>query len=309
MKKTTLIIITVLLLFGSGHTYGQSKIYFDAGWELTSKDNAHYYRLIDKINDSLFNVKDFYINNVLQMEGHFTDLEKEVFEGLICWYKKDGKISSSETYTNGVLHGISTVYLKNGKIEHTCEYKNGKVYEGLYVGATAKYFYKKGKIVKKIEFDPPNDNYILSTEIYGETIDSVYWRTNTGKKIGVGIYRDDEIYEGLEVLNLLSNTLFTHYKNGKKDGIQKVFDTGGKLISEKTFVRDTLMLDKTWHPITGEILECIYKNDRGFQGRFIDYNPIYEYYREFIFEKGKLITKNRYRKVEGALLLIKTTSF
>lgn len=309
MKKIKIIISTVLILFVSMHMYSQSKIYYDADWELTSIENAHFYRLIDKKNDSLFNVKDFYISNVLQMEGHFSNLEEEVLEGIIYWYTEQGNMSNSETYTKGVLNGISNVYLENGEIEYTCEYKNGKVYDGVDIGATGNYFYKKGRLVKRIELNPPNEDYILSTKIYGTTIDSVFWRTSKGENIGLGIYKNGKIQDGLEVVNGLSNTLFTNYKNGKKDGILKVFDSNASLLSEKTFVKDTLLLDKTMNPLTGKIVECVYKNDRGFEGRYFEYNDMFKYYREVIFEKGKLITKNCYVKEDGKWKLVATSSF
>lgn len=307
MKQIKIIIISYLYFFLCPNNFCQSKIYFDKDWKVSEKENAHFYRIINKKNDSLFYVKDFYINNVLQMDGHYSNIKKEVFEGPINWYDENGKITKSSTYKKGILHGITTVYLDDGKIDYTNEYKNGKVYEGLDIGFTEKRIYKKGKLVKKIKHNPPNSLYILSTTVYGAERDSVYWFTSKGKKIGFGIYKNHTIQDGLEVINDFSNTFFTNYIKGKKNGIHKVIDSEGTLVSQKLFKNDQLISDKTPHPITGEIITCIYKNNEAFEGRFFEYNPIYNYYDEHIFKKGKQVKKNRYVKENGKLKLSKTS--
>ncbi len=299
MKQILVIIITTLCLFISLNTYCQSKIYFDKDWKETTEKNAHFYRIVEKKNDSLFQVKDFYINGVLQMDGYFSNLENEIMEGKVNFYNEQGNITHSETYTNGDLNGLTTVYLKNGTIDYTTEYKNGEIYNGIYNGAVVKRFYKNGVVIKDIEHSPPNPNYILKTTIYGKEIDSVYWRTATGKQLGFGTFKNRKIIDGLKVLNLLDNTVITNYKNSLKEGVQKVYDSNGKLIANMTFKNDQLILDETLNPLNNKMVTCTYKDNQPLNGRWFEYKPMYKYYDEYVYENGILKTHNRYTENEN----------
>jgi len=302
-----LVFITALYFVTCQNIFSQSKIYFDKEWKISTIEKAHFYRVITKKNDSLFYVKDHYINGVLQMDGHYSNLENEIMEGKINFYNKQGEITNSQTYTKGELNGLATVYLKNGKIDYTTEYKNGKIYNGVYNGFVVKQVYKKGEVIKEIEQNPPNQYYVLKTTIYGKEIDSVYWITAKGIQLGFGIYKNHKIIDGLNVLNLLDNTVYTYYKNKLREGLQKVYDSNGKLIANMTYKNDQLILDETLNPLTNKMVTCTYKDNQPLNGRYFEYKPMHNYYNEFIFENGKLITKNRYFEIEGKL--VKSNSF
>ncbi|NRS90365.1 antitoxin component YwqK of YwqJK toxin-antitoxin module [Flavobacterium sp. 7E] len=173
-NKVKLLLIILFYLFTTQNSNCQSKIYFDQDWKVTTKERASYYRIFSKRQDSLFQIKDFYSNGILQMEGCFSNLEKETLEGEIVWYDAKGAISSKANYKNGILHGLSTSYLKNGKIDYTTDYKEGEIYDGVYVGGAYKQFYKKGKLTKQIEVEAPNDFRNLETRVYGINKDTVY---------------------------------------------------------------------------------------------------------------------------------------
>ncbi len=294
MKHLGIITITFFSFFFCRNVYSQSEIYFDKDWKTATKEEAYFYRTIHKKNDSLFYIKDYYINGVLQMDGHFSNLENETMEGKVNFYNKQGGITNSETYRKGVLHGLTKVYLKNGNIDYTTAYKNGKIYNGVYNGVVKKRFYKNGIITKDIEHSPPNQYYILKTIIYGREMDSVYWRTAKGRPLGLGIYKDNKIIEGLRVLNLLDNTVYTYYKNSLREGIQKVYNSNGKLIANMTYKSDQLILDETLNPLTNKMVACTYKNNQPLDGRYFEYKPMYNYYDEFVFENGIQKKHNRY---------------
>lgn len=70
--------------------------------------------------------------------------------------------------------------------------------------------------------------------------------------MGVGIYKDYDIWEGLNVRYAMNTTLFSHYKNGRKDGIEKLYDEKDILLSEKLYQDGKVEKDKTRNPLTGK---------------------------------------------------------
>jgi len=304
-NKLTLALIIILHLCISQNINSQSKIYFDKDWKKTTKEEAIFYRVLHKKNDSLFQIKDFYINGVLQMKGHFSNLEKETLEGEIIWYTAKGKIFNKANYKNGILHGLHTVYLKNGKIDYTTEYIDGKVYEGVYMGGYYKQYYKKGRLIKEVEFEAPNHFRTLRTRVFGIEKDTIYWMSNKGDKlIGIGIYgrSSSEIIDGLEISNNFLIAVHTNYKNGKREGVQKVFYEN-KLLAEQTFVNDVVVLERSINPLTNETVEINFKEGKPYNGQLFQFDQVYEYYNEFIYKEGVVILKNHYELIDGKLQL------
>ncbi|HBK70481.1 MAG TPA: hypothetical protein DDZ39_02290, partial [Flavobacteriaceae bacterium] len=74
-------ILIVLSLTIFQQAFAQEKIYLGKDWKKSTKENAHFYRILEKKNDSLYYVEDFYISGVMQMDGHFTNVEKETLHG------------------------------------------------------------------------------------------------------------------------------------------------------------------------------------------------------------------------------------
>lgn len=122
----------------------------------------------------------------------------------------------------------------------------------------------------------------------------MYWQNTKGKQLGVGTYKDNEIIDGLQILNLLDNTVQTYYKNSLRDGVQKVFNSSGKLVANMTYKNDLLILDETLNPLINKMVTCTYKDNQPLNGRYFEYKPMYNYYDEFIFENGIQKIHNRY---------------
>ena len=293
-------ILILVCFFLFQNTYSQSKIYFDKDWKKTTKEEARFYRVVTKKNDSLFHIRDYFISGVLQMNGHFSNLEEEVMEGKITFYDEKGKRTNSENYANGVLNGPSIVYLENGKIEYTSEYKNGDIYNGIYKAATVKYLYKNGVTAKRIEFLSPNDFYPLATTVYGKERDTVYWYTSKGKKIGFGTYKGIKTIDGLDIKKSWLEVTHTFYKNGKKEGVQSIFYEG-KLIAENTFADDVLTLNKSLNPLTDKFVTCKYKDNMPFQGHYFVYHVTQDYYDEYVYDTGKITSYNKYKSINGVI--------
>ncbi len=80
-------------------------VYFNSDWEETTKDKQVYYRPNPKQIDGLWLIKDYYKNGVLQFEGSTKDIELELWEGDLTWYKPNGKIEDKVRYKNGIVIG------------------------------------------------------------------------------------------------------------------------------------------------------------------------------------------------------------
>lgn len=303
--------IIILCLLMAHNISSQTKVYFDKDWKKTSKEAAVYHRIIDKKNDSLFYIKDYYSNGKLQMEGHFSNLEKETLEKKVIWYTKEGKIDHISNYKKGILHGMHTVYLKNGKINYSTEYKNGYIYSGVYAGGYYKQYYKNGKLTKQVELEAPNNFRSLKTRVFGLEKDTIYWMSNKGDKlIGIGIYSSSssKIIDGLEIDNNFLIAVHTNYKDGKREGVQKVFYKG-KLLTEQTFANNIVVLERSINPLNHKTVEINFKNGEPYTGQLFQFNQVYNYYNEFIYNKGIVIIKNHYELIDGKLKLNKEKSY
>ncbi|WP_324023661.1 hypothetical protein QSV08_12455 [Maribacter sp. BPC-D8] len=301
--KFLLVILSYFAI--SQHVNSQSKIYFNKDWKTTTKEEAQYYRILQKKNDSLFHIKDYYINGNLQMEGYFSNLEEETLEGENVFYTANGKISDRVNYKKGILHGLRTVYLENGKIDYTTEYVDGTVYEGVNMGGYYKEFYEKGKLIKMVEFDAPNYFNKLATRIYGIEKDTIYWMSNKGDElIGTGIYdsSSSKIIDGLDISHQLLIIVYTNYKNSKREGIQKVFYRN-ELLAEQTFVNDVVVLERSINPFTGETVEINFKDGEPYNGRLFQFDQFTQYYNEYIYKEGEVNIANYYELVDGKLQL------
>jgi periplasmic protein TonB len=128
-------------------------VYFTEDWKETTKADAYFYRLIKRENN-LFLVQDYYKNKVLQMDGSFTSLHPELYEGYFKYYTEkgilikegefkknveesewklyydNGKLMRIENYLQGNLEGSLKSYYSNEKLRREEEYKNGKLLKG-----------------------------------------------------------------------------------------------------------------------------------------------------------------------------------
>ena len=71
MKKSTLLLMMFVGFLTSSVT-AQETIWFDANWNITTKDKAEYYRPTPKKVDKGFLLVDYYMNGKKQMEGFST---------------------------------------------------------------------------------------------------------------------------------------------------------------------------------------------------------------------------------------------
>ncbi len=310
--KKLCIVVAIVCMYTNANS--QSKLYFDDSWHETTKEKAHYYRIVVKKKDGLFHIKDYYINNVLQMDGHFTNLEKETMTGLMTFYDKKGNVEATRNYNaKGVLHGLSTFYLKNGTIAYTTDFRDGDVYDGIYktAGGYREYHHNKGKMVMMKENAKygPNEFTPEETRIYGKTVDTVYWRNFEGQLMGIGTYKSREytIINGVHARMIGLRILYTNHVNGKREGLQKMFFEK-LLVSEDTFTNDSIIKSKSVHPITHKKFDCDFKNEKPYNGTVFIYdfiNNVEDECIEYHYKNGEERKQNTYSGKKGIYTLVK----
>lgn len=249
----------------------QQIIYFDADWEVTTKDKMEYYREISKQGERTL-VKDFYKNGTPQMQGFASDPEinAEVWDGEVTWYYPNGKVQSSSNYRKGIPVGVSKSFDENGKIVEDLTFDQEGDFKGFRYSQKDDYTeyssiteYEKSVPVKEIVFDE-DKNKIRYETIYtkGYENSETKFFDEKGKYLGSRYYNDYKI-SGVDITYYFSpmrvKTITKYgkeeqvveekifYKNGnlaqekklgKKDGSKKTYDVNGAKIAELTYVLD-----------------------------------------------------------------------
>ncbi|MDY0780707.1 hypothetical protein [Tenacibaculum sp. IB213877] len=145
MKTSTLLIAMFVSFLTTSTLVAQDTVWFDANWQITTKNNGEYYRPKPKKVENGYWIVDYYKDGQIQMEGLSTTntpLEEE-FEGLISYYHPNGKPYHKANYKNGKLDGLRRVYFETGELKEEGNYVDGKK-EGNW-----KTYYKNGKIETK----------------------------------------------------------------------------------------------------------------------------------------------------------------
>ncbi len=279
--KNKQIILTILILFQIQNTFSQDKIYFDKDWKTTTKENAAYYRLVAKKNDSLFAVKDYYINGVLQMEGYTKSLEKDIFQGEIHWYNKNGKKTITRNYKNGILEGDVIDY--TGPFSTRCYYKNFMPYNGsIYNNNTtpAQYIdYTDGKKEFSFAYYKNSTQTALKTTYYYNKKYKNYYPLKT-----VFYDKNNQV---IDTLNYLKNYSYVP-NNGTKITFYLENNQPVSIKSKVKYVNSILEGEAiTYHKNGKEWLKGIYKNGKKYNGEFLENTTQTSYENSVLTEKIK----------------------
>lgn len=120
--------------------------FFDANWQITSKEKAHYYRIY-KMNSGKYLITDYYMNGNIQYVGHSKNLEDplEIVDTNI-WYYENGEreklqFLSEANWGNG--HEIH--YYPNGQIADSVHFQDG------YRQRIAVQYFPSGLLKTKLE--------------------------------------------------------------------------------------------------------------------------------------------------------------
>lgn len=96
--------------------------FYNRNWQLTNGDDKYYTREIVKVHDSLYHVKDFYLNGNLEMEGFFTSLDQQTKNGRFVFYYGSGEVHYEGKYCKGLICGEWNVYNKTGQLTRVVNY-------------------------------------------------------------------------------------------------------------------------------------------------------------------------------------------
>ena len=282
--KIKQVLLAILMLFQLQNLFSQNKIYFDKNWKTTTQENAAYYRLITKENDSLFVVKDYYVNGVLQMEGLTTSLEKDVFQGTVNWYDKNGKKTITRNYKNGILEGDVIDY--KGPFSTRCYYKNFMPYNGTIYNnnrTPAQYSsYTDGKIEFSDAVYKNSTQKALKTTYYYNKKYKNYYPLKT-----VFYDKNNQI---VGILNYLKNQSLIP-DNGTKITFY-LEDNQPVSIKSKTNYANSILEGEAiiYHKNGKKWLKGIYKKGKKYNGEFLE-NTI-----KTSYENGVLTEKIKYDK-------------
>lgn len=114
------IFIAVTFTFISYLSYCQSNVdtlFLDSKKEEVKKKKCIYYRVLTKVNDSLYNFQDYWIEGVLDLTGNFSSINPNVRQGKFTSYHKNGTVETITYYKNNNAIGLSQLFNDTGQLE------------------------------------------------------------------------------------------------------------------------------------------------------------------------------------------------
>jgi TonB family protein len=221
----SILVATLFVLFAViAHAQESGVLYYDRTWAPSDEEDAMFVRRWERVNDTLYHVKDgYYSTGVLQMKGYSTDYrEMRGKTGLFHYYHGNGKMSWEVTYANGLRHGQSQRWYPSGERSDSGTFTNG-AHTGRW-----RYWHRNGTLRSEGEYQ------LGKQEGEGTT-----WYPN-GQVETTGRYQ-----KGLPV-----GVHKEYFSNGKIAGVAeyfapgigvaKWFDRDGTLRAEEQVVNDTI---------------------------------------------------------------------
>lgn len=158
------LIIVVFFTITFLYSYPQKvkSFYIDKDGERTGKSRAEYKRTVQKEN-SLWLVKDYYLNGSIQMLGRYEDKDLTQKTDTFNYYYLNGKLSGKYFYLENKKEGEQKEFFITGKVSGVSSYSNGEE-TGRW-----KWFEKDGSV--KFKLDNPSeeifDQYFQSARFPG----------------------------------------------------------------------------------------------------------------------------------------------
>jgi antitoxin component YwqK of YwqJK toxin-antitoxin module len=212
-------------------------------------------------------------------EGQYTAGKKT---GLWKYYTKDGKLETTETYSNGELNGPREIYGDDNKITGVINYRHDK---------------RDGQAINK---DP--DGSLLYTIQYDDGNVKEYSYLDKNAKPVAGIPGEQG--------KLLLKSFFQNgqpsreceYVDNLLHGKDKLFYTSGKLRSEDNFEYGVYEgVSAEYYPNGNPKRKYVYQNDHP-QGRCLEYNEQGKLIREINYYNGTPHGEAKYYSDNGTLM-------
>jgi len=273
IMKIKLLVLFLILI--ANQSFGQDavdKVYLDKNWNVSTKEDAKFYR-ITRVIDSVYHVKDYFLSGNIQMTGTYTSLKPKIRVGEFIWYYengnlsekkmyqnnlkvgqgfeygKNGNLSSSSFYKNDTIDGVTLWYKRSGSLDFTSMYSMGKydysdsssLYCDLYAVSimdTSQVMYSKKYIIDNIS--PGEITYFLTANIK-----HLFYRDNSNYRNYEFIFFRNRKLKYKEVSDYTTKYISYYYKNGnikslqiisndKKNVLLKTYYKNGKIKSETT---------------------------------------------------------------------------
>lgn len=124
MKKS-LLLLTLMLLVQTGYSQKSKTYYINNDGEKISKNSAKYKRTVERQN-TIWLVKDFYLNDSLRMTGSFLDKNLSLKTGVFETFYPNGKISNSVAYKDNLKQGDAQKNYIDGSVSEVQHYDQDK---------------------------------------------------------------------------------------------------------------------------------------------------------------------------------------
>jgi antitoxin component YwqK of YwqJK toxin-antitoxin module len=198
------ILSALLLAFHTFSTSAQSvtdTIFFDDQWHECSRNNAAYFRFIDKQLNGKYNVRDHYLDGHMQMEGTYRDSALKVRDGSFIYYWPNGKKMSESSYVYDFPDGAWKRWFANGALFEESFYVRGrregslKLYDSASGYLLSKEEYIHGQRDGRLEeyFRGSHRLRYVATFKYGWLNGwAAHYDSATGRKLDEGSYKNNE---------------------------------------------------------------------------------------------------------------------
>ncbi|GAA0188754.1 hypothetical protein GCM10009122_47990 [Fulvivirga kasyanovii] len=254
--------------------------YGDYG-NLTSREDAHFYRIKPVKKRKKYHIKSFYLSGALQMSGYSLSDTEDIFDGEVTWYYKSGNIMQKTSYSNGVKEGKEVLYDKHGNTLAEGVFKNNTPFMGACYKREEKYLlighYNHGELVSVEVIDLPGGSQakICKKKVLknGQPHYKFKYYDQKGNYLGQGTNTDDNVHDGLLVkysynpMNVLTIEKYTH---GVVDTTLS-FYKGGQMRSLKTATAENTEEEIFFSPDGQAIDTLTLKNGQPYEGGYLEF--------------------------------------
>ena len=209
MKYQLLILLTVLTSSVIITAQEAETYYLNYG---RSYNDTIIYKRIISFNKGQYDVKDYYPNGQIQLEGTYSSFDKEIKEkSLWCNYKtntkegefkkwyENGQLESKTNYRKGLRNGLHEYWYANGKRESVQNYKNGQKH------GECIWWNEDGTLQRKLVFKKGENQFKKDTSYHYIAYTPKAYNNSETKKWPLIIYLHGGSSRGTDTTKLYSN--------------------------------------------------------------------------------------------------------
>lgn len=231
MKLHITLLLICMIGYASSALAQRDTIFYDKRWNSTpERKDAKYYRLLFETGYEATEVKDYYMDGTLQMEGLFVTTDTQMLStaayrlfryGQFTYYYPDGKKESEGAFRYGQLDGEWTYYYEgSGKVSSVGKYKVGKE------DSVWRYFDEEGKLTDLESYDNGVlDGYLGSFYPSGQVKEQSIFDKGERKGIREFFYPDGTLKKTITYLDGKEGEKVCYTNEGEKVGCEENEDS------------------------------------------------------------------------------------